>query len=74
MSHPPLSYINRLYKTESAVFKLWMLHFQRIFLQIILSLSLFVPLVYVIFKANYIFVDFMEIAHLWLIFVQKANI
>ena len=31
MSHLPLSLMNRLNKTESAVFKLWMLYFQRIF-------------------------------------------
>ena len=31
MSHLPLSLMNRLSKTESAVFKLWMLYFQRIF-------------------------------------------
>ena len=33
----PLPPMNRLNKTESAVFKLWMLYFQRIFLQIIWS-------------------------------------
>ena len=32
MSHLPLSFMNRLNKTESAVFKLWMLYFQRNFL------------------------------------------
>ena len=35
MSHLSLSLINRLNKTESAVFKLWMLYFQRISFQII---------------------------------------
>ena len=30
MSHLPLSLMKRLNKTESAVFKLWMLYFQRI--------------------------------------------
>ena len=30
MSHLPLSLMNRFNKTESAVFKLWMLYFQRI--------------------------------------------
>ena len=34
MSHMPLSLINRLNKTESAIFKLWMLCFQRISFQI----------------------------------------
>ena len=37
ISHLPLSLINRPNKTESAVFKLWMLYFQRIILQISLS-------------------------------------
>ena len=32
MSHLPLSPMNRFNKTESTVFKLWMLYFQRIFL------------------------------------------
>ena len=32
MSHLPLSLINRLNKTESAVFIFWMLYFQRILL------------------------------------------
>ena len=32
MSHLPLSLMNRFNKTESAVFKLWMLYFQRILL------------------------------------------
>ena len=36
MSHLPLSLMNRLNKTESAVFKLWMLYFERISIQIIL--------------------------------------
>ena len=31
MSHLPLSLMNRLNKTESSVFKLWMLYFQRIY-------------------------------------------
>ena len=31
MSHLPLSLMNRLSKTESAVFKFWMLYSQRIF-------------------------------------------
>ena len=31
MSHLPLSLMNILSKSESAVFKLWMLYFQRIF-------------------------------------------
>ena len=31
MSRLPLSLMNRLNKTKSAVFKLWMLYFQRIF-------------------------------------------
>ena len=35
MLHLPLSLINRLKQTESAVFKLWMLYFQRISVQII---------------------------------------
>ena len=35
MSHLPLSLMNRLNKTESAVFKLWMLYFQSLFFQII---------------------------------------
>ena len=36
MSHLPLSLLNRLNKTESAVFILWMLYFQRISFQIML--------------------------------------
>ena len=35
MSHLPLSFTNRLNQTESAAFKLWMLHVQSIFFQII---------------------------------------
>ena len=31
MSHLPLSIMDRLNKTESAVFKLWLLYFQKIF-------------------------------------------
>ena len=34
MSHLPLYLMNRLNKTESAVFKLWMLYFQRISFEI----------------------------------------
>ena len=30
MSHLPLSSMNRLNKTESAIFQLWMLYFQKI--------------------------------------------
>ena len=37
MSHLPLSLLNRLNKTESAVFILWMLYFQRISFQIMLK-------------------------------------
>ena len=39
MAHLPLSLMNRLTKTESAVFKLWMLYFQRISFQIIESVT-----------------------------------
>ena len=37
MSHPPvrLSLLNRLSQTESAIFKLWRLYFQKITFQII---------------------------------------
>ena len=41
MSHLPLSLMNRLNKTESAVFKLWMLYFQRISFQIIFKELIF---------------------------------
>ena len=41
MSHLPLPLMDRLNKAESAVFKLWMLCFQRISFQIIFHLKIF---------------------------------
>ena len=52
MSHLPLSLMNRLNKTESAVFKLWMLYFQRLFFQIICLVWLCVFLIHVSASIN----------------------
>ena len=46
MSHLPLSLMNKLNKTKSTVFKLWMLYFQRIVLKIICSKGKQVPRIY----------------------------